>query len=101
MVAANLNAQINILKMTEKMFSISFGVIMIQKRMLSMAKTLRENKKVEHVQKTLNLGEHFHMGTIFLKVTKGYVFVKKCSFLHLDISGRRIQWFFLEKKSEL
>lgn len=40
MVAANLNAQINILKMTEKMFSISFGVIMIQKRMLSMENTL-------------------------------------------------------------
>lgn len=40
MVAANLNAQINILKMTEKFFSICFGVIMIQKRMLSMANTL-------------------------------------------------------------
>jgi len=40
MVAANLNAQINILKMTEKMFSIGFGVIMIQKRMLSMENTL-------------------------------------------------------------
>jgi hypothetical protein len=38
MVAANLNVRINILKMTEKMFSISFGVIMIQKRMLSMEK---------------------------------------------------------------
>jgi hypothetical protein len=82
MVAANLNAQINILKMTEKMFSISFGVIMIQKRMLSMAKTLRENKKVEHVQKTLNLGELFHMSTIFLNVMKGCVFVKNFSFLH-------------------
>lgn len=40
MVAANLNAQINILKITEQIFSICFGVIMIQKRMLSMAKTL-------------------------------------------------------------
>ena len=82
MVAANLNAQINILKMTEKMFSISFGVIMIQKRMLSMAKTLRENKKVEHVQKTLNLGERFHTSTIFLNVMKGCVFVMNFSFLH-------------------
>ena len=36
-----------------------FGVIVIQKIMLSMAKTLRENEKVEHVQKTLNLGELF------------------------------------------
>ena len=65
-----------------KMFLISFGVIMIQKRMLSMAKTLRENKKVEHVQKTLNLGELFHMSTIFLNVMKGCVFVKNFSFLH-------------------
>jgi hypothetical protein len=30
MVAANLNAQINILKMTEQIFSICFGVIMIK-----------------------------------------------------------------------
>ena len=65
-----------------KMFLISFGVIMIQKRMLSMAKTLRENKKVEHVQKTLNLGELFHMSTIFLNVMKGCVFVNNFSFLH-------------------
>ena len=36
-----------------------FGVIVMQKIMLSMAKTLRENEKVEHVQKTLNLGELF------------------------------------------
>ena len=55
---------------------------MIQKRMLSMAKTLRENKKVEHVQKTLNLGELFHMSTIFLNVMKGCVFVNNFSFLH-------------------
>jgi hypothetical protein len=73
MVAANLNAQINILKMTK---NVSENNAFYGKNVE------RKRKSRTRTKNTESRRTFFHMSTIFLNVTKGYAFVTNCSFLH-------------------